>query len=53
MPRTATVRAVAPTALLALDAQDFHDLLAGYCGRAGDLERLGHRRLAGRAPAPR
>jgi hypothetical protein len=31
--------------LLALDAQDFRDVLAGYLGRAGELERLSHLRL--------
>ncbi len=48
IPRTATVRATAPAELLALDARDFQDVLAGYYGRAGDLARLGYRRLAGR-----
>ncbi len=46
MPRTATVRAVEPTELLALEATDFHDLLASYFGRAEELERLSHLRLA-------
>jgi cAMP-dependent protein kinase regulator len=45
VPRTATVRALGPAALLALRAADFHDLLAGYCGRAGELERVGQVRL--------
>jgi CRP-like cAMP-binding protein len=48
IPRTATVRAMAPTDLLALDARDFQDVLVGYYGRAGDLARLGYRRLARR-----
>ncbi len=46
VPRTATVRAVEPTELLALEATDFHDLLASYFGRAEELERLSHLRLA-------
>jgi CRP-like cAMP-binding protein len=45
VPRTATVTAVPPTQLLALDAADFRDLLAGYLGRGGELERLSHLRL--------
>jgi len=45
VPRTATVRAVEPTELLALNAADFRDLLAGYCGRAAALEQMSHRRL--------
>ncbi|HEY0581927.1 MAG TPA: cyclic nucleotide-binding domain-containing protein [Chloroflexota bacterium] len=45
VPRTATVRAVERIELLALDAHDFRDLLAGYLGRAGELERLSHLRL--------
>lgn len=45
VPRTATVRATAPTELLALSAEDFRDLLAGYCGRADELQRLSHLRL--------
>jgi CRP-like cAMP-binding protein len=45
VPRTATVTASEPTRLLALEARDFRDLLAGYLGRAGDLERLSHLRL--------
>jgi CRP-like cAMP-binding protein len=44
-PRTATVRALEPCQLLALKAADFHDLLAGYCGRAAELERLARSRL--------
>jgi CRP-like cAMP-binding protein len=46
IPRTATIRAIAPTALLALDTQDFENVLAGYCRRAGDLAWLGYHRLA-------
>jgi putative peptide zinc metalloprotease protein len=45
MPRTATVTALVPTTLLALDAADFRDVLAGYLGRASELERLSHLRL--------
>jgi putative peptide zinc metalloprotease protein len=43
--RTATVTATEPTQLLALEAHDFRDLLTGYLGRAGELERLSHLRL--------
>ena len=45
VPRTATITALEPTRLLALEAHDFRDLLAGYLGRAGELERLSHLRL--------
>jgi CRP-like cAMP-binding protein len=45
VPRTATVTALEPTRLLVLEAHDFRDLLAGYLGRAGELERLSHLRL--------
>jgi putative peptide zinc metalloprotease protein len=45
VPRTATISALEPTRLLALEAHDFRDLLAGYLGRAGELERLSHLRL--------
>ena len=45
VPRTATVSALTDSSLLALEAQDFRDLLAGYLGRAGELERLSHLRL--------
>lgn len=45
VPRTASVRALEPTELLALNASDFRDLLAGYCGREQELERLSHLRL--------
>ena len=43
--RTASVTAVEPTTLLALEAHDFRDVLAGYLGRASELERLSHLRL--------
>ncbi len=39
-------RATAPTELLALSAEDFHDLLVRYLGREGDLERLTSLELA-------
>src|ERR1051326_2157612 len=45
VPRTATVTALETTALLALDARDFRDVLASYLGRATELERLSHLRL--------
>ena len=45
VPRTASVTAVEPTTLLALEAHDFRDVLAGYLGRASELERLSHLRL--------
>jgi putative peptide zinc metalloprotease protein len=45
VPRTATVTALEATALLALEAQDFRDVLASYLGRAPELERLSHLRL--------
>jgi cAMP-dependent protein kinase regulator len=43
--RTATVTAAEPSTLLALEAQDFRDILASYLGRASELERLSHLRL--------
>ena len=45
VPRTASVVAVEPTHLLALEASDFRDILGGYLGRAGELERLSYLRL--------
>lgn len=45
VPRTATVRAVERTELLALEAADFRDLLAGYCQQEGALRELSSRRL--------
>jgi putative peptide zinc metalloprotease protein len=45
VPRTATVTATQPTQLLALEAHDFRDLLAGYLGRASELAQLSHLRL--------
>ena len=44
-PRSATVTAMEPTRLLALEAHDFRDLLAAYLGRAGELEQLSYLRL--------
>ena len=45
VPRTASVTAIEPTTLLALEAHDFRDVLAGYLGRGSELERLSHLRL--------
>jgi CRP-like cAMP-binding protein len=45
VPRTATVRAVGRTELLALGKDQFHDLLLGYCRREGALKRLSHLRM--------
>jgi putative peptide zinc metalloprotease protein len=45
VPRTASVTAIEPTRLLALEANDFRDLLAGYLGRADELQRLSYLRL--------
>ena len=45
VPRTAMVRAIAPTELLALNATDFRDLLSAYLGRGGELQQLSHQRL--------
>jgi CRP-like cAMP-binding protein len=45
VPRTATVRAGPRTELLALGAEDFHDLLLAYCRREGAVERLSHLRM--------
>ena len=45
VPRTATVRAGPKTELLALGAEQFHDLLLAYCRRGGAIERLSHLRL--------
>lgn len=45
VPRTATIRALETTELLALNEADFRELLAGYCGRTGTLETLSHQRL--------
>jgi putative peptide zinc metalloprotease protein len=45
VPRTATVTATEPTRLLALEAHDFRDLLAGYLGRSDELHRLSYLRL--------
>jgi putative peptide zinc metalloprotease protein len=45
VPRLATVRALEPTQLLALEARDFRDLLLAYCDRLGALGALVHSRL--------
>jgi putative peptide zinc metalloprotease protein len=45
VPRTATVRAIGRTELLALGKDQFHDLLLRYCRRQGALERLSHLRM--------
>ncbi len=45
VPTTASVVARRATELLALSESDFRDLLVGYCGQAGALERLSHLRL--------
>jgi CRP-like cAMP-binding protein len=45
VPRTATVIALEPTVLVALEAHDFRDVLATYLGRSNELERLSHLRL--------
>jgi len=43
--RTASVVAREATELLTLEAHDFRDVLGGYLGRAGELQRLSHLRL--------
>jgi putative peptide zinc metalloprotease protein len=45
VPRTASVVAMEPSQLLALDARDFHDVLESYLGRTVALQRLSHLRL--------
>jgi len=45
VPRTASVVATKPSQLLALDADDFHDVLTSYLGRDSELRRLSHLRL--------
>jgi putative peptide zinc metalloprotease protein len=45
VPRTASVVAVEPSQLLALDSRDFHDVLESYLGRTVALQRLSHLRL--------
>jgi CRP-like cAMP-binding protein len=45
VPVTATARAAPAAELLALDGEDFRDLLVRYCNRAADLEQMTHVRL--------
>jgi len=45
VPRTATVRAIVATTLLALDRVAFHDLVAQSLGTATDFERIVQHRL--------
>jgi len=45
VPVTATARAAPAAELLALDGEDFRDLLVRYCNRAVDLEQMTHVRL--------
>lgn len=47
IPRTATARALEPTELLTLTANDFLDLLVRYLGRADALQNLSAQRLRG------
>lgn len=51
IPRTATVRALGASSLLALEAEDFRELLAGYCGRATELGALSDTRMPEHQPA--
>jgi uncharacterized protein YhbP (UPF0306 family) len=46
MPRTATVRAVTPTTLLAMDRAAFHSLVAQALGTTQDFDRIIQQRLA-------
>jgi CRP-like cAMP-binding protein len=45
VPRLATVRALEPTELLALEAADFRDLLLAFCNRAAMITELVQKRL--------
>lgn len=47
VPRTATVQALVPTTLLALDRAAFRDLVLQSLGTASDLERIIEQRLTG------
>lgn len=49
VPRTATVQALVPTTLLALDRAAFRDLVARSVGTAADFDRIVQRRLGGPA----
>jgi uncharacterized protein YhbP (UPF0306 family) len=46
-PRSATVRAVRPSTLLALERDDFRDLVAEALGTTGDFDRVIQERLSG------
>jgi len=52
IPRTATARALEPTELLTLTANDFLDLLVRYLGRAEALQNLSAQRLRGYTSLP-
>jgi uncharacterized protein YhbP (UPF0306 family) len=44
-PRMATVRALTPTTLFAMERDAFHDLVAGSIGATEDFDRIVHQRL--------
>jgi CRP-like cAMP-binding protein len=44
-PRTATIRAVAPTKLLAMERDAFRDLVAQSLGTTADFDRIIRARL--------
>jgi uncharacterized protein YhbP (UPF0306 family) len=46
-PRSATIRAVKPSTLLALERDDFRDLVAEALGTTGDFDRIIQERLSG------
>lgn len=52
IPRTATARALEPTELLTLTANDFLDLLVRYLGRAEALQNLSAQRLRSNNSTP-